>query len=138
MNFEKKLFMNSFFNVKFNYRPLIWILPSCTNNNVIRHLHERCLKLYMVKNNYLMMNFWKGSVSIHQKLCKVWQLRHLKLRMKCLRKCVRNQHNFLGIPFVNTVHNGTESISYLDSKILNIVPDEIKQKPSLSSFKESI
>lgn len=30
------------------------------------------------------------------------------------------------------------SISYLGPKILNIVPDEIKQKSSLSSFKESI
>ena len=47
--------------------------------------------------------------------------------MKFLRKCVRNQQNFLEIPFINTVHNGTESISYLESKILNIVPDEIKQ-----------
>ena len=39
---------------------------------------------------------------------------------------------------LNIVHNGTESISYLGSKIWGIVPDEIKEKSSLSNFKESI
>ena len=38
---KKKLFINSFFNAQFNYCPLIWMLHSRSNNNKIKHLHER-------------------------------------------------------------------------------------------------
>ena len=40
--------------------------------------------------------------------------------------------------FVRTVYNGTESVSYLGSKIWDIVPEEYKILNSLNSFKESI
>ena len=42
---KKKLLMNSFFNAQFNYCPLIWMLHSGSNNNQIKHVHERCLRL---------------------------------------------------------------------------------------------
>ena len=42
---KKKLLMNSFFNAQFNYCPLNWMLHSRSNNNKIKHLHERCLQL---------------------------------------------------------------------------------------------
>ena len=42
---KKKIIMNSFFNAQFNYCPLIWMLHSRKNNNKIKHLHERCLRL---------------------------------------------------------------------------------------------
>ena len=42
---EKEIVMNSFFNAQFNYCPLIWMLHSRKNNNKIKHLHERCLRL---------------------------------------------------------------------------------------------
>ena len=46
MNIEKKkLLTNSFFNAQFNYFSLIWMLHSHYNNNKIKHLLERCLKL---------------------------------------------------------------------------------------------
>ena len=41
-------------------------------------------------------------------------------------------------PSANTVWNGLETISYLGQKILNMVPAEMKQKSSLSSFKGEI
>ena len=48
---KKKLVMNSFFSAQFNYSPLIWILHSRKNNNKIKYLHERCLRLiYNDKN----------------------------------------------------------------------------------------
>ena len=40
---KKKILMKSFFNVQFNYCPLIWMLHSRSNNYKIKHLHERCL-----------------------------------------------------------------------------------------------
>ena len=50
---------------------------------------------------------------------------------------LRNRNHFV-IPRVHTVYHGTESITYLGPKIWDIVPEEIKQKKSLNSFKESI
>ena len=46
MSVEKyKILMNSFFNAQFNYCPLAWMLQRRRNNNIIRNLHERCLRL---------------------------------------------------------------------------------------------
>ena len=50
---------------------------------------------------------------------------------------LRNRNDFV-IPRVNTVYHGTESITSLGPKIWAVVPEEIKQKNSLNSFKESI
>ena len=46
--------------------------------------------------------------------------------------------NHFETPFVRTVNNGTESVSYLGSKICDIVPEEYKTLNSLNSLKESI
>ena len=46
--------------------------------------------------------------------------------------------NHFETPFVRTVYNGTESVSYLGPKIWDIVPKEYKTLNSLNSFKESI
>ena len=57
MNFQKRKFlMNAFFNAQFSYCPLIWMLDSCQNNNKIKHLYERCLRL-IHNDNLLMKNF---------------------------------------------------------------------------------
>ena len=46
MNIEKNIvLMNSFFNAQFNYCPRLSMLHSRCNNNKIKHLHERCLRL---------------------------------------------------------------------------------------------
>ena len=93
------------------------MLHSRKNNNKIKHLHERCLRLtysmhaYSDKRSSYENLLEKGnSVSIHHK----------------------------NISQVNSVFHGTESISYLGPKIWDIVPEEFKNKKSLNSFKESI
>ena len=70
MNIEKKkLLMNSFFNAQDNYCPLLWMLHSRCNNNKIKHLHERCLRLtYCDKtSSYEELLEKDGSVSIHHR-----------------------------------------------------------------------
>ena len=37
--------MNAFFDLHFNYCPLLWMRYSRTVNNKINKLHERCLRL---------------------------------------------------------------------------------------------
>ena len=46
--------------------------------------------------------------------------------------------NHFETPFVRTVYNGTESVSYLGPKIWDIVPEEHKTWNRLNSFKKSI
>ena len=41
---KKKILMNSFFSTQFNYYPLIWMLHSHRNSNIIKKLHEGCLR----------------------------------------------------------------------------------------------
>ena len=75
--------MNAFFNAHFSYCPLIWMLHSHQNNNKIKQLHERCLRL--IHNDKL--SFYKellekdGSVTIHHKNIQtlgieIFQIKH--------------------------------------------------------------
>ena len=41
---KRKLLLSSFFNAQFNHCPLVWMLHSRSNNNKIKHVHERCLR----------------------------------------------------------------------------------------------
>ena len=68
MNIEKrKLLMNSFFNAQFNYCLLIWMIHSRYNNNKIKNLHERCLRLTCCDktSSYEKLIEKDDSVSIH-------------------------------------------------------------------------
>ena len=50
---------------------------------------------------------------------------------------LRGQNTFK-FPIINHVYNGTESISYLDPKVWELVPDNLKGINSLTSFKEQV
>ena len=41
---KRRILLNAFFKSQFNYCPAIWMFPSCTLNNKINRLHERCLR----------------------------------------------------------------------------------------------
>ena len=64
---KKKLLWNSFFNAQFNYFPLVWMLHSRSNNNKIKHLHDRCLcNVYQDRqNSYENLLVKDGTVSMH-------------------------------------------------------------------------
>ena len=70
--------MNPFFDAQFNYCPLIWMVHSRTNNII-------WLDIFMRDT---LMNFWGGIIQFLYiiEIYTVWQLRSLKLRMKCLQK----------------------------------------------------
>ena len=61
--------MNAFINAQFSYCPLIWMLQSRQNNNKIKPLHERCLRLIHNDklSSYEEILEKDGSVSIHHK-----------------------------------------------------------------------
>ena len=81
---EKKIVMNSFFNAQFNYCPLIWMLHSHKNNNKIKHLHERCLRIIYSdkKSSYENLLEKDNSVSIHLKNIQALPIEMLKVKHK--------------------------------------------------------
>ena len=147
---KKKIVMNSFFNAQFKYCALIWMLHSCNNNNKIKHLHERCLRLIYSdkKSSYENLSEKDNSVSIHHKNIQALAIEMFKVKHKLCseltcdifiertnnRYNLRNRPDFK-TPHVHSVFHGTESISYLGPKIWDIIPEEFKHKKSLSSFK---
>ena len=150
---KKKLLMNSFFNAQFNYCPLIWMLHSRSNNNKIKHLHERCLRLIYndKQSSYEELLIKDGTVSIHHRNIQTLATEMFKVKNEMspeiicdiFTQRINNHYNLRHInhfetPFVRTVCNGMESVSYLGPKIWDIVPEEYKTLNSLNSFKESI
>ena len=150
---KKKILMNSFFNAQFNYCPLIWMLHSRRNNNIIRNLHERCLRLiYNDKNSsYEELITKDGSVSIHHRNIQALVTEFYKFKnglspgrfTEVFAREIESHYNLrrcndFRIPSIRTVYHGSESISFLGPKIWNILPAKIKQPTSLNSFKKSI
>ena len=132
--------MNSFFNAQFNYFPLIWMLHSRKNNNKIKHLHERCLRLIYSDKRSSYENFLEkdNSVSIHHKNIQALAIEMFKVKHKpcseitcdIFMERTNNQYNLHNrpdfiTPHIQSVFHGTESISYLGPKILNIVLEEV-------------
>ena len=153
MNLQKrKVLMSAFFNAQFRYCPLIWMLHSRQNNNKIKHLPERCLRL--IHNNkfssYEELLEKDGSVSIHHKnirslAIQMFQIKNgqsLEIASDILTQTTQNynfrQNRDFRIRSVKSVHHGSESISYLGPKIWEIVPAKTKETNSLNSFKIEI
>ena len=140
-------------NYCFNYCPLVWMLHSRSNNNKIKHLHERYLRIvYQDKqSSYENLLVKDGTVSMHHRniqalaieMCKIKKDLSTEILSNILTQRTQNHYSLRNasdfqIPFVRTVYHGTERISYLGPKIWDIVPAEIKNAISLNSFKAQI
>ena len=129
--------MTSFFNVQFFllYCPLIWMLHSRSNNNKIKHPHERCLRLIYndKQSSYEELLIKDGTVSIHHRNIQTLAAEMLKVKNEMspeiicdiFTKRINNHYNLRHINhfetlFVRTVRNGMESVSYLGPKIWDI------------------
>ena len=149
---KRKVLMNAFFNAQFNYCPLIWMLHSRQNNNKIKHLHERCLRLIRddKMSSYEELLEKDGSVSIHHKnqslAIEIVQIKHghspeivSNIFTQTTQHYNFRQNRDFRIRSVKSVYHGSERISYLGPKMWEIVPAKIKEiNNSLNSFKIEI
>ena len=78
---KRRILMNSYFRLQFNYCPLIWMCHSRTNNRKINRLHERCLRIiYNDKQSSFIKLFEKdNSVSIHQRNLQILAIEMFKV-----------------------------------------------------------
>ena len=122
------------------------------NYRKIKRLHERCLKTtYNDKQSSFNELLEKdGSASIHELNLQVLATEMYKISnglstplMKDIFPINRNPYNLrqnsqFSRPRINTVYNGTESISNLGPKIWDLVPSNLKEIGELDKLKKSI
>ena len=149
---KKRIIMNTFFKSQFNYCPLVWMCCNRSLNTKINRLHKRCLQIYNdKKSNFNELLVKDSSASIHhqnlQKLademCKVSRGLSLEIvnELFQFREQIpyelRERTQFQ-IPWVHSVFSRTESLTFLESKIWALVPNEIKQLESPGKFRNAI
>ena len=128
------------------------MLHSRQNNNKIKHLHERCLRLIHNDklSSYEEVLEKDGSVSIHHKNIQslAIEMFHIKygqspeivsdIFTQTTQKYNFRQNRDFRVLSVKSVYHGSESISYLGPNIWGILPAKIKETNSLNSFKIEI
>ena len=133
--------MIAFFNLQISYCPLIWVCHSRIINIKINRPHERCLRMiYFYKQSSFEELIEKdSSVSIHESNIQILATKMYKVSKGMSPPQVtelfeqRGEHpynlrhdtDFLH-PLASSVCCGTESISYLDSRVWGMVPDTNK------------
>ena len=120
-------------------------------NTRINRIHERALRMVYddYESSFLVLLNKDKSFTIHKRniqtmaieKCKVYKrlapdimkyVFPMKKNVLCCFKQVFQTRN------VDTVHNGTETLSFLGPKIWSIIPDDFKLSKNLLEFKTKI
>ena len=125
---------------------------SRTINKIINQLHERCL--HIIHNDKISaFGDWLKravSVSIHTRNAKILATEMFKVYNNIAPPIfteIFNERNsnyqlrhtsHFSVPLVKSVYNGTDSLSFSGSMIWHIVPKELKEAKTISSFKPGI
>ena len=149
---KKRIIMKSSIESQFGYCPLIWMLQSRGLNNKINHIHERALRIiYNDKSSsYSELLTKDRSITIHHRNIRALATEIYKVIQRISpallnevfvpRKCNYDLrgNNFLERRRIKSVRYGTESISFLASKIWEILLNETKDSDTLQIFKAKI
>ena len=126
---------------QFNYCPLTWMFHSRKLNNKVIRLHERCLRLIYSDRISLYEELLDkdNSVPIHQKnlqklaieIIKICTGIALQIMNEVFPRNYTLSYNLLRHPefasrTINTVHYGSESLSFLGPKTWETLPLDLK------------
>ena len=139
---KRHILMNSFFSSQFSYCPLIWMYHSRTVNSKINKLHERCLGIMYNDKKWSFNKLLETdkSVPIHIKNLQVLATEMLKVCRDISCHIVRQsfhlrnndpnlwQFSQFNLSNVRSVFSGTESISFLGSRVWNIDLMSLRRK----------
>ena len=150
---KRRILMNSFFRSQFNYCPLIWMCHNRINSGKINRLHERYLRIIYndKQSSFIKLLEKDNSVSIHQRNLQVLAIKMFKVsnglspvlmndifKQRGEQTYNLRKHSQFYRPKVNSVYNGTESLSFLGPIIRDLVPNELEDIGNLAAFKKAI
>ena len=145
--------MNAFFNAQFSYCPLTWIFHIRKLNNKINKWHERCLRIIYNNNTSTYEELLEddNSVSVHFRNVQALAFELYKVVNRFSPDIMKDVFPLNANSFYNTrnkrmfhsrhirtFHFGSEMLSHLAPKILELVLEEIKELESVTSFKNAI
>ena len=129
---KRKLIMNAFITSQFGYCPLVWMFHCREMNNRINRIHERSLRIvYKNKQSTFQELLDRDkSVTVHHSNIRKLAIETFKVKNNLSPEILNDVFEI-----VRTVRYGTETISFLDPKIWEIVPTECKTSCSIHEFK---
>ena len=139
--------MYVFFRSLLIYRPLVRICYSRTLNNEIKRFHERCFRIDYNDKCSIFQNLLDQDRYLLVHICNLQTLvtEMYKVSNEIAPNTfssnsrviydLRCQSEF-SRPLEKSIVNGTKTVSYLDSRIWDLVPIEMKQKESLTAFRK--
>ena len=148
---KRRMLMNAFFSSQFNYCPVVWMCHSRALNKKINRLHERCLRIIYNDKTFTFKELLEkdNSVSIHYRNIQALAIEMYKVAngmspeiMNEIFQLREKSHYNLRytsefiIPPIHSVYHGSESASYLEPKIWELIPPVIRQIISLYSRKQ--
>ena len=139
---KRGFLMSSFFTLPFSYCALIWMCHSRTVNSKIDKLHKRCLRIVYNGMKWYFKDLLETdkSVPIHIKNLQVLATEMLKVCRDISCHIVRQsfhlrnndpnlwQFSQFNLSNVRSVFCGTESISFLGSRVWNIDLMSLRRK----------
>ena len=149
---KQRTIMKSSVSSKLSLCPLIWMFHSRLLNYKINYIHEKALKITYQNNTSLLQTLLNkdNSASINHKNLQLLATEMFKIHRGLFPKILREtfvsktslynlrKNHTIEKRQAHSVYDGTELLSFLGSKIWDLVPVELKQSESLDFLKLKI
>ena len=142
----KKLIFNAIIKFQFSYCPLVWMFCSRQTNNMINKLHERALRLVLNDHvsDFEALLRTNNDVSCHHRNIQMFMTELYKIKNEIAPPIMDSMLNRRNITYnfrnlqefqsekKRTIFNGLENLSYRAPQLWTLLPEEIKQRNTIS------